>query len=302
MLKTAKKVSSAPRAKDRPSSRVCSPVHTTPIEYFAEENFVDDARADRWLAEPVRPTRRSSPKQTSQADANEGWAVWPKWNCTEEMHYFRQFNYLKYRAARLQADVRSCRGSVAMLADLNGWLDAAERARNRLVEANLRLVMSLSNKFSSGSTAARDDLFSVGCEALLCAVEKFDYRRGFRFSTYAYAAIQRSIFGFLRREHRWQQRFVADSHDITESATKDAATADRQRIEAVEAQQQIRNLLQALEPREREILMLRFGFGTESEPVSFHAIGQEIGLSKQRVASLYGEIMCKLRKLIATQT
>ncbi len=161
--------------------------------------------------------------------------------------------------------------------------------------------MSLSNKYSNASPAARDDLFSVGCEALLSAVEKFDYRRGFRFSTYAYSAIQRSIFGFLRQEHRWRQRLVADGHDLTDSATKDAASVDRKRIEAVEAQQQIRLLLQALQPREREILMLRFGFGTETKPVSFHAIGQAIGLSKQRVASLYNEIMGKLRKLIGPQ-
>ncbi len=125
-------------------------------------------------------------------------------------------------------------------------------------------------------------------------------RRGFRFSTYAYAAIQRSMFGALRRRHRQQRGLLVDGHELTASAIGDASSADRQCLEAAEARHEVQRLLQVLEPREREILLLRFGFGADSQPVSFQAIAQQIGLSKQRVASLYQEIMTKLRSAIGT--
>ena len=278
-------------------------VRNLAIVYFADESFQNPEQADRLLAAPIAASsefgeRATSGELTVALGDRESGASRPLLNTTEELHYFRQYNYLKYRAAALQEEVLSCLGCAAMLADLEALLYCSVRIRNLLVEANMRLVISLANKYSGGSATKRDDLLSVGGEALLSAVEKFDYRRGFRFSTYAYAAIQRSIFGALRREHRQQRGLVADGHELTASAIRNASSADRQCLEVAEARHEVQRLLQALEPREREILMLRFGFGADSQPVSFQAIAQQIGLSKQRVASLYQEIMAKLRSRI----
>src|SRR5208337_4851794 len=62
--------------------------------------------------------------------------------------------------------------------------DELDRARTHLVAANLRLVVSLAKKYS-GQGLQLLDLVQEGNLGLMRAVDKFDYRRGYKFSTYA---------------------------------------------------------------------------------------------------------------------
>ena len=66
-------------------------------------------------------------------------------------------------------------------------------ARNRLMEANLRLVASLVNRFSGRVGIDTDDLFQIGCIGLFKAIEKFDLNYEVRFSTYAVPIIMSEL-------------------------------------------------------------------------------------------------------------
>jgi len=77
-------------------------------------------------------------------------------------------------------------------ANLNRLLARANRARNRLVEANLRLVVFIAKKYSFGELPLAD-LIQEGSIGLTRAAEKFDCRQNFRFATYASAWIRGNI-------------------------------------------------------------------------------------------------------------
>jgi RNA polymerase sigma factor (sigma-70 family) len=91
---------------------------------------------------------------------------------------------------------RDGRLSAARRRELAGAIEEGTRARERFIRANLRLVVSIAKRFS-GQGMPLLDMIQEGNLGLITAVERFDWRRGFKFSTYATwwirQAIQRGI-------------------------------------------------------------------------------------------------------------
>lgn len=85
---------------------------------------------------------------------------------------------------------------------LHGSPVQVERAKKRLVESNLRLVMMVARRYSGRPGLELMELIQAGNEGLVKAVEKYDYRHGTRFSTYAMWWIQQAILATLSQHDR----------------------------------------------------------------------------------------------------
>jgi RNA polymerase primary sigma factor len=98
-----------------------------------------------------------------------------------------------------------------------------DKAREQLIEANLRLVLSIASQFAQKSVVPLEDLVQEGCLGLIRAVDKFDWRRGTRFSTYAVWWIRQYIVRAIA-EH---SRFIHLPFHLVESLAQLVAVTQR---------------------------------------------------------------------------
>jgi RNA polymerase primary sigma factor len=96
----------------------------------------------------------------------------------QEMHLFRQYNYLKYRASALRESLDPKRPNARVMDQLESDYEQAVETKNKIVRANLRLVVSIAKKHVSDQDRLFD-LVSDGNISLYKAVEKFDYTLGY---------------------------------------------------------------------------------------------------------------------------
>jgi len=114
-------------------------------------------------------------------------------NAEEEVELAKRIEAGLYAAERVRKMSESDKASSPqMRRDLNWIVRDGERAKNHLLEANLRLVVSLAKRYT-GRGMAFLDLIQEGNLGLIRAVEKFDYTKGYKFSTYATWWIRQAI-------------------------------------------------------------------------------------------------------------
>jgi RNA polymerase primary sigma factor len=160
------------------------------------------------------------------------------------------------------------------------------------------LVVSIAKRHA-GSYNDITELVSDGNVALIQAVDRFDYARGNKFSTYASWAI---INGLKRRkrEQNNRARFVTGDEVILQSAADTRADEHDQEKADKQRQREVERLLGRLDDRERRIIASRYGIGGGDEKTR-KQIGKELGISKERVRQLEARAENKLRQPAQTE-
>lgn len=211
----------------------------------------------------------------------------------EEYLIFRWMNYLKYRAAQLtrgrQRTSPKLRNHVELL------LERANQFRNKIVAANLRLVVSIAKKLVDRDNSL-EDLISDGNLPLIRSVEIFDFERGTRFSTYATWAIRNSLFRSSPRNRKRARRFVNGAEEIFPLMADETDLERSFESYHHDMNRAVESLLEQLEERDELIVRARFGLNAEDRPHRFREIAEVLDLSTERVRQLLARSLDTLRE------
>lgn len=219
----------------------------------------------------------------------------------QEVHLFRTYNYLKYKAVQLR-DTKDKTQDKTLLDEIESLYVEAIETRNLIIQSNLRLVVAVAKKYVRGANDF-DDKVSDGNESLCKAVEKFDYTRGFKFSTYATWAIKKNAIRIYSDKAKRQDRFRTD-HEEHLVKKHDYRVDHIALLQIDEIRQHfVQQLLVAInDERDREIIVRRFGIGNWNEPKTLKEVGDELGVSKERVRQIELRAMNRLREVAASTT
>src|SRR5207253_3926915 len=156
------------------------------------------------------------------------------------------------------------RARVADLQQVEDLRVEIKDVRDQLISCNQRLVYSQA-KQRLGPGENIDDLVSDGNLSLMRAVEKFDYARGFKFSTYATWAIMKNFARSIPDEKTHKQRYMTGHEDVFE-AKADIRTDEQEVLAAADAERsRVNHLLDHLDVRTREVIRMRIGLDGAQE-------------------------------------
>jgi len=181
-----------------------------------------------------------------------------------------------------------------------------ERAKAKLIQHNLRLVVYIARKFDNTGVDG-DDLISIGTIGLIKAINSFRTDKNIKLATYASRCIENEILMYLRRTARLKSEVSFDEPLNTDFEGNELLLSDvlgtsaesvYGDIESNAEKEQLKEALKKLSDRERKIMYLRFGLGG-GEEMTQKDVADLLGISQSYISRLEKKIILRLKKEIA---
>lgn len=193
---------------------------------------------------------------------------------------------------------------------LTGLLDAGDKkARDTLVEHNLRLVVYIAKKFENSGVNI-EDLVSIGTIGLIKAVNTFKADKNIKLATYASRCVENEILMYLRKINQQKTDISLDEPlnvdwDGNELLLSDVLGTDgleiNDNIEGEDERRILYTCMKDLSKRERLIMNMRFGMEGKREHTQ-KEVADILGISQSYISRLEKRIIHKLKKDIEKMT
>ena len=180
-----------------------------------------------------------------------------------------------------------------------------EEAAQVLIEHNLRLVVYIAKRFEN-TGAGLEDLVSIGTIGLIKAINTFRADKNIKLATYASRCIENEILMYIRKSSGSKAEISIDEPlntdwDGNELLLSDILGSEEDsvsfEIEQAEERERIRRAVADLDPREREIIELRYGMGGGKE-LTQKEVADRLGISQSYISRLEKKIISRLREEI----
>ena len=184
-------------------------------------------------------------------------------------------------------------------------LGEEDYARQILIEHNLRLVVYIAKRFDN-TGAGLEDLVSIGTIGLIKAINTFKADKNIKLATYASRCIENEILMYIRKHSGSRAEVSIDEPlnvdwDGNELLLSDILGSEDDsisyEIEQFEERMAVRRAVESLEPREREIIELRYGMSGKKE-MTQKEVADRLGISQSYISRLEKKILARLRAQI----
>ena len=178
-----------------------------------------------------------------------------------------------------------------------------DTAKQKLIEHNLRLVVYIAKKFEN-TGIEMEDLISIGAIGLIKAVKTYKYDKKIKLATYASRCIENEILMQLRKLSKVKAEVSLDEPlsgdgDGNELLLEDILYDEKQTLgkdmERTSEQQILWEIINKLGPREKEIMIMRFGLLGEKEKTQ-KEVADELGISQSYISRIEKKILGKMKK------
>lgn len=185
----------------------------------------------------------------------------------------------------------------------------SEEAKSLLIEHNLRLVVYIARRFENTGIPL-EDLISIGTIGLIKAINTYRGDKNIKLATYGSRCIENEILMYIRKTAGQKAEVSLDEpinmdYDGNELLLSDILGTDEDMIlRPLEDDVDLcvlRQALQELPPREREIVLMRYGLYGYKE-LTQKEVAQKLGISQSYISRLEKRIMLRLRKELIRQT